>query len=91
MINGDPIMDSQSALDALDPEDSDDARRQTLSLGGIAPSPTMLFPSPDDPDPDNCTGEDCTPPPILCVGMDCSDPGFNNLPVRTVWTQDGIQ
>jgi len=88
-INGDPVMDSKSALDALDPENSDDARQQELSQGGIAPSPTMLFPSPDDPV--NCTGDDCSPPPILCVGLDCSDPGFNSRPVRTLWTQDGIQ
>ena len=85
VINGDPVVNN---LDTLDPADADDARRQTLRQGGIAPTPTVLFPSPDDP---NCSGADCTPPPIMCVGVECTDPGFENNPVRTLWTQDGIQ
>jgi type IV pilus assembly protein PilY1 len=85
VINGDPVVNN---LDALDPGDSDDARRQTLQQGGIAPTPTILFPGPDDP---TCTGADCNPPPIGCVGVECFDPGFANTPVRTLWTQDGIQ
>ena len=85
VVNGDPVVNN---LDALDPADSDDARRQTLQQGGIAPTPTILFPSPDDP---NCTGADCSPPPIGCVGVECFDPGFVNNPVRTLWTQDGIE
>ena len=85
VLNGDPVVNN---LDTLDPADADDARRQTLQQGGIAPSPTILFPSPDDP---NCTGADCAPPPIGCVGVECFDPGFANNPVRTLWTQDGIE
>ena len=85
VINGDPVVNN---LDALDPADSDDARRQTLQQGGIAPAPTILFPSPDDP---SCTGADCAPPPVDCVGVECFDPGFINNPVRTLWTQDGIE
>jgi len=85
VINGDPIVNN---LDALDPADADDARRDTLAQGGIAPTPTILFPSSDDP---NCTGEECSPPPIGCVGVECFDPGFANNPVRTLWTQDGIE
>jgi type IV pilus assembly protein PilY1 len=84
VINGDPIVNN---LDALDPADSDAARTSTLAQGGIAPSPTILFPSPD---PD-CTGAACSPPPIGCVGVECFDPGFVNNPVRTLWTQDGIE
>jgi type IV pilus assembly protein PilY1 len=85
VINGDPVVNN---LDALDPNDADDARRQTLAQGGIAPSPTILFPSSDDPD---CTGAACSPPPLGCVGVECFDPGFVNNPVRTLWTQDGIE
>ena len=84
VINGDPVVNN---LDTLDPADADDARRTTLAQGGIAPSPTILFPSPDDP---NCTGLACSPPPIGCVGVECFDPDFDNNPVRTLWTQDGI-
>ena len=85
VVNGDPVVNN---LDALDPNDADDARRKTLAQGGIAPSPTVLFPSPNDP---SCTGADCSPPPIMCVGVECDpDIGPNN-PVRTLWTQDGIQ
>lgn len=85
VINGDPIVNN---LDALDPNDADDARREQLAQGGIAPTPAILFPSSDDPD---CTGAACSPPPIGCVGVECFDPGFVNNPVRTLWTQDGIE
>ncbi|MDX1405801.1 MAG: PilC/PilY family type IV pilus protein, partial [Woeseiaceae bacterium] len=84
--NGDPVVNN---LDTVDPADADDERMEELAQGGIAPTPTILFPSPDDPN--NCTGSDCAPPPIGCVGVECFDPGFANNPVRTLWTQDGIQ
>ncbi len=84
VLNGDPIAD----LDGIAAGEEDQARVTDLAQGGIAPSPRFLFPSADDP---NCEGEDCTPPPIFCVGVECGDPGFENLPVRTLWTQDGIE
>ena len=83
VINGDPVVADLAAV-----TDPDAARRTALQQGGIAPTPTVLFPSPDDP---NCTGADCAPPPIMCIGVECNDPGFANNPVRTLWTQDGIQ
>ncbi len=86
IVNGDPIVDTSTGV-PLDPADADDARVTNLEQGGIAPRPTFFFPSPNDP---NCTGEDCMPPPIGCVGVECFDPGFPNFPVRTLWTQDGI-
>ncbi|MCH7831111.1 MAG: PQQ-binding-like beta-propeller repeat protein [Proteobacteria bacterium] len=85
IVNGDPVV---SNLSALAPGDSDAARMKTLAQGGIAPSPTILFPSSDDP---NCNGPYCAPPPLGCVGVECFDPGFENNPVRTLWTQDGIE
>lgn len=84
VINGDPIVDD---IGLLPPADSDDARMTALAQGGIAPSPTILFPSPDA----SCYGAACSPPPIGCVGIECFDPGFANNPVRTLWTQDGIE
>ena len=66
----------------------DEARRTQLAQGGIAPTPQFLFPGPDDP---KCTGADCAPPPIGCIGVECFDPGFTNNPVRTLWTQNGIE
>jgi len=83
-VNGDPIVPN---IDTLSPLISDDERRSTLQQGGIAPSPTILFPSPDP----NCTGDDCRQPPLGCVGVECFNPGFENNPVRTLWTQDGIE
>jgi type IV pilus assembly protein PilY1 len=83
-VNGDPIVPN---IDTLDPNIADDERRTTLQQGGIAPSPTILFPSP----PDNCTGVECKIPPLMCVGVECEPPGFKNNPVRTLWTQDGIE
>tara|TARA_R110002096_G_scaffold146914_6_gene305985 strand:- start:4375 stop:7764 length:3390 start_codon:yes stop_codon:yes gene_type:complete len=82
--NGDPIANN---LDTMDPNDSNDARVTNLAQGGIAPTPAFLFPSGDS----NCSGADCAPPPIGCVGVECFDPGFANNPVRTLWTQDGIE
>ncbi len=83
-VNGDPIVPN---IDTLDLALADDERRTTLQQGGIAPTPTILFPSPDD----GCIGADCNQPPIGCVGVECFDPGFNPFPVRTLWTQDGIE
>jgi len=85
IVNGDPIVDD---LGNVPTGGEDDARRTQLAQGGIAPTPQFLFPSPDDPD---CTGADCAPPPIGCIGVECFDPGFTNNPVRTLWTQDGIE
>ena len=82
--NGDPVVTN---LDTILASDADAARQGTLQQGGIAPSPTILFPSPIA----SCTGAACNPPPIGCVGVECFDPGFDNNPVRTLWTQDGIQ
>lgn len=83
VANGDPIAD----LDGELPENLDELRVEELAQGGIAPSPNFLFPSPED----DCTGDECTPPAIGCVGVECFDPGFVNRPVRTLWTQDGIE
>ncbi len=85
ILNGDPIMDD---LGNVPTGGEDLARRTQLAQGGIAPSPQFLFPTEDDPD---CTGADCAPPPIGCIGVECFDPGFPNFPVRTLWTQDGIE
>jgi type IV pilus assembly protein PilY1 len=85
VLNGDPIMDDLGNIEA---GQEDAARRTQLAQGGIAPTPQFLFPSPDD---ENCTGQDCAPPPIGCIGVECFDPGFVNNPVRTLWTQDGIE
>jgi type IV pilus assembly protein PilY1 len=84
VVNGDPVVPD---LEALDPADADDARRQTLQQGGIAPTPAIIFPSPDE----NCTGHACSPNPVACVGVECFLPPFDNFPVRTLWTQDGIE
>ncbi len=86
VANGDPVVD----LDTLDPNDddaADDARVTRLEQGGIAVRPIFLFPSPLDPD---CTGKECSPPPVGCVGVECFDPGYDNDPVRTLWSQDGV-
>ncbi|MGB5630998.1 MAG: PilC/PilY family type IV pilus protein, partial [Woeseiaceae bacterium] len=79
VTNGDPVVPN---LDTLTNTDADPARQQVLRQGGIAPSPRILFPSPDA----NCTGAACQQPPIGCIGVECFDPGFANNPVRTLWT-----
>jgi type IV pilus assembly protein PilY1 len=84
ITNGDPLVPN---IDTLSDLDADPARVTELEQGGIAPSPTILFPSPDP----NCQGDACKQPPLGCVGVECFDPGFENNPVRTLWTQDGIE
>ena len=88
VANGDPVVDLDT-LDPYDPTAADDARVTELNQGGIAVKPIFMFPSPLDPE--NCTGEECSPPPIGCVGVECFDPDFENSPVRTLWTQDGVE
>jgi type IV pilus assembly protein PilY1 len=83
VVNGDPVVNN---LDTLDPNDADSERQETLQQGGIPPTPTVLFPSPDP----TCTGNGCGEPPILCVGVECRDNLPPNNPVRTLWSQDGI-
>ena len=84
VANGDPVANN---LDTMLPSESDAARATALQQGGIAPTPSFLFPGA----PDDCTGAACSPPPIGCVGVECFNPGFVNNPVRTLWTQDGIE
>ena len=83
VLNGDPITN----LDAIVSGEEDNERVEELAQGGIAPSPRFLFPSPEA----DCTGASCNPPPLGCIGVECFDPGFVNNPVRTLWTQDGIE
>ena len=87
--NGDPVWaDGEPApTETTDPEVIDGARVVELEQSGIAPAPVFLFPSHWDPD---CVGEECKTRPVACVGVECLDPDFDNIPVRTLWTQDGI-
>jgi len=85
IVNGAPVVNN---LDTLRAEDADDARSTELPQGGIAPAPAFLFPSSNDPD---CEGPACSPPPIACVGVVCFEQPPVNNPVRTLWTQDGIE
>ena len=88
--NGDPVF-TQGEPIPKSPEEIDAARVTTLEQGGIAPVPVFLFPSYWGDD-GYCTGTDCPrPAPVACVGVECFDPDFSNIPVRTLWTQDGIE
>ena len=86
VLNGDPVIQLDEDV-TPDAEDIDEARVTKLEQGGIAPQPVFLFPGA----PENCTGDECAPPPLACVGVECFDPDFPNNPVRTLWTQDGIE
>lgn len=85
--NGDPTFGSKAALENATPEEIDAARIMTLEQGGIAPVAVFMFPSAWD---ESCEGNECRPKPLACVGVECFDPGYNNKPVRTLWTQDGV-
>lgn len=89
VANGDPVFaDSSSISETSSPEEIDAARVIELAQRGIAPMPVFYFPSSWN---ENCIGAECRPEPIACVGVECIDPGFNSRPIRTLWTQDGIQ
>ena len=88
--NGDPVLPYGEAV-PNSPEEIDASRVTTLEQGGIAPVPVFLFPSYWGEN-GYCTGSDCPrPEPVACVGVECFDPDFRNFPVRTLWTQDGIE
>jgi len=87
IVNGDPVIEYGSPVPA-DGTEADEERVTKLEQGGIAPRPQFFFPS--GTGGSGCTGTECTPTPIGCVGVECFDPGFPNFPVRTLWTQDGI-
>ena len=86
--NGDPVVTDPHAAAIESGTEADAARVMDLEQGGIAPRPVFYFPSPNDPD---CIGLECKPIPLACVGVECFDPSFNNVPVRTLWTQNGIE
>ena len=100
IVNGDPIQQLGSIVDGgsepggdgegegEESTEDEDVRVIRLDQRGIAPRPEFFFPGPDDPD---CEGEECKRPPVMCVGVECFDPGFDNNPVRTLWTQDSTE
>ncbi len=79
--DGDPVADGDAVPAA-------EARSRELQQAGIAPEVLFIFPSPEDPE--NCVGRECAPDPVGCAGLECFRPGFENVPVRTFWTEDGV-
>ncbi len=89
VANGNPVFaDKSAASQPSTPEEIDAARVVELSQRGIAPVPVFYFPSAWD---ENCIGAECRPEPIACIGVECIDPDFNSRPIRTLWTQDGLE
>ncbi|MGI9202075.1 MAG: hypothetical protein ACR2QL_13510, partial [Woeseiaceae bacterium] len=68
------------------PMESSVASRRESPHGAIAPSPVVLFPAPGI----DCVGEECSIRPLVCIGAECFDPQLDATPVRTLWTQGGI-
>lgn len=69
-----------------DPIDAPVDSRIELPRGGIAPSPVVLFPESGIA----CNGDECRIRPLVCIGVACVDPELDATPVRTLWTQVGI-
>jgi type IV pilus assembly protein PilY1 len=85
LLTGEPVTNLDQSVDETDLTTSD---RYTEFNGSISSEVVFLFPSPDDPE--NCVGDECTPPPVACVDLFCFPPGFMNNPVRTFWTQENL-
>jgi type IV pilus assembly protein PilY1 len=84
-FTGAPIINREAPED---PPDSVDDRDTELAQGGIAPEVVWLFPSPDNPT--TCVGKDCRPDPVCLVGLESCGVGLSLAPVRTFWTQAGV-
>jgi type IV pilus assembly protein PilY1 len=86
VYNGAPV----NNLDEVgDPENLTEADRYTEFRGSISSEVVFLFPSPDDPD--DCVGDQCTPPPMACIGLFCFPPGFANNPMMTFWSEESVR
>ena len=85
LLNGDPVRNFDGSAEDAELTASD--RFQEFP-GSIASEPAFIFPAADDPD---CAGAECVPPPLVCVGLLCLPTGFDNAPVRTYWSQEGVQ
>ena len=72
--------------DTTDAASQSTATPKQLQYGGIAPSPKILFPGPDA----DCESRACVTRPVACIGMECFTPDFDAYPVRTLWTQAGV-
>jgi len=83
VLDGDPVINRDNPAD---PPTSPDDREEDLKQGGIAPETVFVFPTPDE----DCTGEDCKPPPQCLVGLESCGITLTNNPVRTFWTQQNI-
>jgi type IV pilus assembly protein PilY1 len=86
ILNGAPVTNLDGSLDDDELTIGDISR--TLPGGSITAEVVFLFPSPTDLA--NCTGAECTPPPIACVDLLCMPTGFGNNPIRTFWTQEAV-
>ncbi len=86
LLTGAPVTNLDGPEDGS-PLDGDD--RSVDIKGSISSEVVFMFPSPDDPQ--GCTGDECTPDPVACVDLFCFDPGFDNKPVRTFWSQEATQ
>ena len=85
LFNGDPVRN----LDGFGAETELTATDRFMELPGSLPGEAVfVFPPADDPD---CVGASCAPPPLVCAGLTCLPSGFNNDPVRTYWSQEGVQ
>jgi type IV pilus assembly protein PilY1 len=94
ILNGAPVnnLDQQGDDDDLTLTD-----RYYSFRGSISSEVVFLFPEDDDDEGgeegEECAeGEDCDPPdPVACVDLFCFDPGFENNPMRTFWSQENVQ
>jgi type IV pilus assembly protein PilY1 len=85
LVNGAPVTNLDGSVDDTNLTVSDRAREFS---GSISSDVVFLFPSAEDPE--NCVGDECTPPPVACVDLFCFPTDFQNNPIRTFWIQNSL-
>jgi len=90
LLTGAPVNNLDNSAD---PDNLTETDRYVDFRGSIADGVNFLFPSTDASvavDPNNCVGDECTPPPLACVGLFCFPTGFGNNPTRTFWSEETV-
>jgi type IV pilus assembly protein PilY1 len=90
-VNGDGVIDANDDTTgdgAVDGNDLGATDRYREFNGSISSEVVFVFPSAENPE--ECVGDECSPPPVGCVDLFCFPTNFVNNPIRTFWTENSL-